>query len=112
MSEIHTSYASYLESARWHFLRSEALARDGFRCRVCDARGGLQVHHRRYPAAWGEEAVEDLTSLCWRCHECFHKHLKLARQVGTTHQVGTTQQTTGRPKGGPSPRVGGQETAR
>lgn len=63
----YSSYENYLRSSRWKALRSEALARDGKRCRLCDARGS-QVHHRRYAERWGRETVDDLTTLCDDCH--------------------------------------------
>jgi hypothetical protein len=61
-------YAEYLRSATWLALRLEALERDGFACRCCPSTTNLQVHHRRYPEVWGTETVEDLTTLCGRCH--------------------------------------------
>jgi hypothetical protein len=30
------------------------------------------VHHRRYPQVFGKETVDDLVSLCFRCHKNFH----------------------------------------
>ncbi|MBI4909911.1 MAG: HNH endonuclease [Acidobacteria bacterium] len=63
------NYSSYLQSGRWEELRTEALKRDGYRCRTCNSADDLEVHHRRYPAAWGTEPVDDLTTLCRECHE-------------------------------------------
>lgn len=66
-------YEDYLRSSRWKSLRNEALDRDGRRCRLCNRAGRLQVHHRTYPAVWGRETVEDLTTLCDDCHALVSK---------------------------------------
>lgn len=63
----------------WIALRQRILKRDGFRCRGCN-RGGknfrLEVHHRvyGYSGACGSCVLtgisdEDLTTLCFRCHD-------------------------------------------
>jgi hypothetical protein len=64
-------YEAYLRSARWGELRCEALERDKHACRFCYGDSHLQVHHRRYPERWGEETVDDLTTMCAGCHLIF-----------------------------------------
>ena len=44
--------AGYIQSSQWKELRREAIDRDGGRCRVCDRKERLEVHHRKYPSAW------------------------------------------------------------
>lgn len=72
------SYEDYLRSRVWAWKRERALARDGRACKLCNGRvgggvgGGLQVHHREYPAQWGTEPDDDLVTLCARCHRKFH----------------------------------------
>ena len=63
---------SYYQSPRWQQLRTERLILDNHRCRMCNA-PAQAVHHRRYPKVMGDEVVEDLTSLCHRCHHNHHK---------------------------------------
>lgn len=65
------AYQAYLGSARWAELRAQALDRDGHACRFCNRTDHLQVHHRRYPERWGDETVEDLTTICTACHIVF-----------------------------------------
>jgi hypothetical protein len=65
-------YREYLETPEWAGKRVEALVRDGWRCRVCNSSRSLVVHHRSY-ARRGHERVQDLTVLCWQCHELFHE---------------------------------------
>lgn len=66
-------YAEYLKSKRWEELRHQAMGRDGKRCRICNRSYRLQVHHRAYPAVWGRETVDDLTTLCNECHALVSK---------------------------------------
>lgn len=61
----------YLLTDRWDSLRSQRLEMDGHRCRLCNSPAEC-VHHRSYPKILGEETVDDLTSLCERCHRKFH----------------------------------------
>jgi len=63
------SYAEYLRSRRWASLRSKALKRDGFRCRICNTPYTLQIHHRYYAERWGLETTDALTTLCAWHHE-------------------------------------------
>ena len=41
-------YQEYLISPRWLLLRWSRKSLDGWRCRDCGTRAGLQVHHRSY----------------------------------------------------------------
>lgn len=77
------NYAKYITSPHWKTLRQQALERDGFRCRGCDASENLQVHHRRYGAKLGTESVDDLTTLCGGPLGCHHaiETLKAQRKV-------------------------------
>lgn len=63
-------YTTYLQSSAWQQKRQEALRRDQYRCRLCNSRARLEVHHRTYTRL-GNECVEDLTTLCGACH---HRH--------------------------------------
>ena len=69
LSARQRAYRAYLETETWKRLRREALERDGRRCRLCNAKGRLQVHHRYYPDVLGTETVDALTTLCGRCHD-------------------------------------------
>jgi 5-methylcytosine-specific restriction endonuclease McrA len=65
-------YEAYLRSPEWRARARQALCRAGYRCQVCGNRGPLDVHHRTYRRV-GREWPEDLTVLCHRCHELFHR---------------------------------------
>ena len=62
-------YVGYIQSSQWKELRREAIDRDGGRCRVCDRKERLEVHHRKYPSAWKDDCLDNLTALCKDCHE-------------------------------------------
>lgn len=64
-------YKEYLQTDHWQKLREEALKRAGNRCQVCAYRKNLHVHHNTYKNI-GNEDIEDLVVLCWKCHKTFH----------------------------------------
>lgn len=59
-------------SPKWRRLLEERLKIDGQKCVLCGAAYQLQVHHRRYPPAWGLETTDDLVTLCDACHKKIH----------------------------------------
>lgn len=71
-------YQRYLRSLRWKRKRDAVVKRDGGRCRICNAEGPLEVHHRTYKDL-GHEKMADLISLCPDCHEIHHKAAKLRK---------------------------------
>jgi hypothetical protein len=71
--ETYATYDSYLRSPEWRRLRRACFVRDGFACRLCNNARGLEAHHRLYPpGGWGTESIDDLTTLCARCHAHHH----------------------------------------
>jgi hypothetical protein len=76
----YPTYQDYLASSRWAELREQALIRDGRKCRVCNSCKFVQVHHRKYPKVWGEETVDDLTSMCDYCHHLFSMSKKKVKK--------------------------------
>jgi hypothetical protein len=60
-------YARYAASKAWTRKRRQTDARDGGRCRGCDAPGDLQCAHRTYQRV-GHERPGDLMMLCDACH--------------------------------------------
>jgi 5-methylcytosine-specific restriction endonuclease McrA len=73
MKNQREEYREYLASPLWAFKRAGALARDGYRCRLCNSKvAPLHVHHRTYDR-FGHEDLNDLTTLCEKCHNAFHR---------------------------------------
>src|SRR5262249_45311509 len=68
----------YYSSAAWRHIRAACLARDGYRCRLCNSPDDLQAHHRTYER-FGREALHDLTTLCASCHDVVTDHLRRIR---------------------------------
>lgn len=65
------NYADYLLSPWWRGLRAKVLMRD-LVCQRCSSAEGLQVHHVAY-VRLGAESLDDLTTLCSRCHRALHQ---------------------------------------
>lgn len=67
------SYEAYLRSPWWKALRLKVLARDQHRCRRCNSRLQLSVHHKHY-GNLGRESLSTLETLCATCHRKIHAH--------------------------------------
>lgn len=60
-----TRYEEYLESDLWKTIRDNVLLRDGGKCRVCQGRTKVAVHHRNYDSAtMSGDDLESLITLC------------------------------------------------
>ena len=69
---IRVAYSEYLKSPWWrNHVRRQALDRAGYRCDVCRATQGLEVHHVSYENL-GREQPEDVLVLCCTCHATEH----------------------------------------
>lgn len=67
---ITDDYKEYLNSPQWAKIRNKVLQRDDFKCSICGSYRGLQVHHLNYNHFKNEENyLEDLMTLCNKCHE-------------------------------------------
>ena len=53
-------------------LYQQCFARDGWQCRHCYSRMGLHPHHVIYQSHQGEDALNNLITLCWQCHRAHH----------------------------------------
>lgn len=71
------SYIEYLRSDQWKQTRARFLAGacsgchiPAWLCKLAYSKG-FNVHHLNYDHL-GEEKLEDLQTLCWRCHQLHH----------------------------------------
>ena len=71
-------YRAYFKSKSWQRKRAKVIFRDGAQCRACGSRESLEVHHLIY-ARFTEEWLEDLITLCEKCHKAIHKSLNAIR---------------------------------
>lgn len=61
------AYDRYIHSAAWRKKADKRLQMDGHTCQVC-GRKATDVHHLTYDR-FGHEDMDDLVSLCRKCHE-------------------------------------------
>lgn len=73
-------YNRYINSREWKVIRLQVLARDRYRCTRCKRARASHVHHLTY-TRFKQELPEDLTSLCFRCHQLITRHHRLGRSV-------------------------------
>ena len=59
-------------SSVWQSIRQKKLRKNPI-CEICHSGINVQVHHLHYPNVWGEESLEDLMTVCDKCHEDIHK---------------------------------------
>ncbi len=53
-------------------LRQRVLQHDGWRCQKCGSLQNLEVHHVQSRSKLGDDAEENLITLCNRCHRSLH----------------------------------------
>lgn len=61
-----------LDPKAYKELRDQVLARDGWRCQSCGSSRNLQVHHLRARSKLGDDALQNLITLCAECHARQH----------------------------------------
>lgn len=75
LSKRQLDYRAYLRSELWNDLRNARMKLDNNKCTVCGCEA-KDVHHVRYPQTWGQEGIEDLVSLCKKCHLAAHERTR------------------------------------
>ena len=65
-------YADYIQSESWRRVRRLALKRDGYVCQQCGTGKNLEVHHINYEHLGQEGELEDVITLCRKCHAKVH----------------------------------------
>jgi 5-methylcytosine-specific restriction endonuclease McrA len=61
-----------LGAEAYDHLRRQVLERDGWRCQQCGCATQLEVHHVRSRSGLGDDACENLITLCADCHKAIH----------------------------------------
>ena len=56
-------------------LMKRVLERDDWRCQKCGSLKDLQIHHKIKRSHQGNDALENLVTLCARCHGSQHGQL-------------------------------------
>ena len=62
-----------LEPEAYRELCRKVLERDGWRCQFCGRAEDLQVHHVNPRSRLGDDAEENLITLCSDCHRSHHE---------------------------------------
>lgn len=62
-----------LEPKLYDQLRHQVLRRDGWKCQCCGSRANLEVHHNDFRSHGGNDAEENLITLCAVCHSLVHR---------------------------------------
>jgi hypothetical protein len=52
----------------WSEIKARALERDGGRCAQCGSTENLEAHHIEPVSEGGIPSLENILTLCWRCH--------------------------------------------
>jgi 5-methylcytosine-specific restriction endonuclease McrA len=61
-----------LDEDAYQQLCRQILERDRWRCQGCGSMQELQVHHKEFRSHSGDDSVENLITLCERCHKLAH----------------------------------------
>lgn len=71
-SKRQIAYGEYLKTGHLEELIGKAVARDGGKCVRCSSEIWLQVHHKVYRGRPEDSLLEDLETLCRKCHREEH----------------------------------------
>lgn len=71
-----------LEQEQYADLCEFVLSRDGWRCRNCETRNDLHVHHIIFRSAGGDDTTENLITICNSCHDGIHVDMNDAGEHG------------------------------
>ena len=64
-----------LNELEYEALRQGVLRRDGWRCQFCGSMTNLEVYHQNFRSHSGEDAEDNLITLCNNCHSSLHNRL-------------------------------------
>lgn len=79
MTAAQLEYRRYLTSMRWRLISGSRRWWDGYQCRTCGEKRGLQVHHASYKhrGEFGTVGILcewlDTLTLCDECHGRLHE---------------------------------------
>jgi 5-methylcytosine-specific restriction endonuclease McrA len=64
-----------LDTSAYQELCLQVLERDKWRCQNCGGMRQLQVHHQQFRSQAGDDAEENLITLCESCHKMLHANV-------------------------------------
>ena len=71
-----------LNAEDYKLLHRRVLERDGWRCQNCGSPKDLHVHHLAKRSKLGDDAFDNLITLCANCHKMQHALLKSSDNRG------------------------------
>lgn len=74
---MNNFYTKYMQTQTWKLKRERALIRSNFKCELCGF-DASEVHHLTYERL-GDESVDDLQALCFKCHWEAHQLPKIGK---------------------------------
>lgn len=74
MKKTKAAYAKFLKTPFWDELRNQCFMRDGRKCTHCQSTFEIQAHHKIYRKDWLKTKLEDLVTLCRKCHTAIHEN--------------------------------------
>lgn len=66
------NYQEYIQSDEWRRLAMARRLMDGNKCQECGFGHEFDVHHKSYDRIGQPDEIEDLITLCRRCHMDLH----------------------------------------
>ena len=78
-------YSDYIKSDYFQNLKMQVFKRDGFQCQYknCGSAKNILVHHTHYGARYNED-INDLVTVCQKCHNEIHANDKEKSEDFTT----------------------------
>lgn len=76
MSTWHTRHQEYLKTEHWTELRKQCINRSNRICEACRSTKHLEGHHLRYREPLESCTIDDVMTLCRRCHGFWHEQIK------------------------------------
>jgi 5-methylcytosine-specific restriction endonuclease McrA len=71
-----------LDSVAYAELSREVFERDKWKYLLCPRKVGLQAHHLIFRSQGGDDAAENLATLCWICHDQVHRQKSVRIKLG------------------------------
>jgi len=62
-----------LDPESYRSLHKAILERDRWRCQFCGSLIALEVHHMKFRSELGDDAEDNLITLCRSCHQKVHQ---------------------------------------
>lgn len=90
-------YEVYLQTKEFDRIRQRVFQRDNYKCVVCGSTESIQPHHLTYRNIYHEN-LDDLITLCQRCHSIHHAILQREKAIEAIYSTNDLAERTEREK--------------